>query len=66
MPKRKAAVATRPNMLAVIRGVRPLKSGAFTATPAYKIQHFNSLSNFYSIPIQLTIIMGKFSDLSYS
>jgi hypothetical protein len=28
-------------MQAVIKGVRPLKSGAFTATPAYKIQYFS-------------------------
>lgn len=37
IPNRKAAVAVRPNIHAVIRGVKPLKSAAFTATPAYKM-----------------------------
>jgi len=50
MPKRKAAVTTQPNRHSVIKHVKPLKSGALTATPAYKIQHFNSWSNPYSIP----------------
>jgi hypothetical protein len=40
MPERKAAVTTQPNMHAVSKGVKPLKSGALTATPTYKIQHF--------------------------
>lgn len=36
MPSRNVAVAARPNMQAVIRGVRPLKSAAFTATAAWR------------------------------
>ena len=35
MPRRNAEVAILPNIQAVMRGVRPLKSAALTATPAW-------------------------------